>query len=440
MVGTMDTQSMEMEAAAKWLKANGGSNASAELEKVGYGSDQSKPATKELTIAIARALGHAFQSIHWEETRTISDAAASASDHRKLKTSLEGVVQVVIGALQTFTNMDPQTVVTLAKDISSKTTNGDVRLRALSLLYNAVSDATPEGCQLRYTLLIDLVQTAEKCGLVDLMFAPVFEPIDTFVAKWNLTGIQKKALYDCIATALQSAAESVVPSKTKSSSTATAKKQDYESRAFTFAVKALAVFDYASAAADAQAKERDQAAKVVMQAIGVDSRFRFDELLELDSVKALESAQPKLWQLLNIFVYKNLDDYVAFYQANTSFIESDLKLSNDLCMTKMRLLTFSSMGMEKKELSYKEVAQALQVDEDDVEDWVIKATSAGLVDAKLDQLESRVVINRSTYRVFTQDQWQPLHERLTQWKQNIEELQAILAAKRASISVIPPRE
>ena len=55
----------------------------------------------------------------------------------------------------------------------------------------------------------------------------------------------------------------------------------------------------------------------------------------------------------------------------------------------------------------------------EVEDWVVKAISSGLVDARMDQLTSTVTVTRSVQREFSGSQWRLLKERLDAWAGNI---------------------
>jgi len=61
----------------------------------------------------------------------------------------------------------------------------------------------------------------------------------------------------------------------------------------------------------------------------------------------------------------------------------------------------------------------LQINENDVEVWVITAISENLIAAKMDQLKRIVLITRSLQRVFTKSQWKQLSESLNTWKSNV---------------------
>lgn len=69
-----------------------------------------------------------------------------------------------------------------------------------------------------------------------------------------------------------------------------------------------------------------------------------------------------------------------------------------------------------------------QCDKEEVEQWVVRAIGAKLLEAKLDQVRRVVVVTRSTHRIFGKQQWQDLKQRLTQWSENITSVRSTLPA------------
>ncbi|KAJ2489729.1 hypothetical protein GGI11_009246 [Coemansia sp. RSA 2049] len=103
----------------------------------------------------------------------------------------------------------------------------------------------------------------------------------------------------------------------------------------------------------------------------------------------------------------------------------DASKAND----KMRLLTVASLAAENlgRDVPFGTVAQAIEVDEDDVEMWIIDVIRSGLIQGKMNQVSRTVLPTRTTYRQFGADQWKALGERLDQWKQSLEQLQPVIA-------------
>ncbi|KAA8499515.1 Eukaryotic translation initiation factor 3 subunit M [Porphyridium purpureum] len=437
MVATRDVnpreelRAAEFAAACEWLCENGGDEAAALAKQAK--EHASSVGSKEKTLMLADALGAALRTIQIETAADAGEAGAAQKDAtatvaanaaavllgnsvaKQRKTSLEGVAQVAMSALNTYAQMDQEAVRKLSANVSARKEDGAIRLRINSLLYNAVSDETPEGAAVRYEILMNMVRSAKDCGRVPIM-RPVFLKVDGFMQKWNLDLAKRKALFEEIADALRShAANARKPVK-----------DEYQELALEFSTKALVAFDAEKASDTDQQTEQEKAASAVLGAIMLESRFRFDEWLEIEAVRKLESSHPHLWELLNIFVCKIIDDYIKFAEEHGDYLQNTLHLDHEYCLTKMRLLTFTSLGIQCQELSYGDVAKALRVEAAEVEDWIIQAISCGLVDAKLDQIQEKVIVNRATHRVFSKEQWQPLSARINAWKVNLDDLLDVL--------------
>ena len=132
----------------------------------------------------------------------------------------------------------------------------------------------------------------------------------------------------------------------------------------------------------------------------------------------------KLHGLLTIFQEGKLEDYNAFVKENggEAALLTPYGLSSDDCVRYMRILSLCSLAAEHEEIPYATVAQTLQLAEDDdtlVESWVIAAVSSGLLAAKMDQLQRKVMVERSVVRRFDMEQWKALQTRLNAWKKNV---------------------
>merc|ERR1712232_246706 len=94
--------------------------------------------------------------------------------------------------------------------------------------------------------------------------------------------------------------------------------------------------------------------------------------------------------------------------------------SEETCIRQMRILSLCSLSAEHEEIPYSVVAQTLQLaSEAEVESWVIAAVSSGLLSAKMDQLQQKVMVERCVVRRFDTEQWKLLQARLKAWKQNV---------------------
>ena len=98
---------------------------------------------------------------------------------------------------------------------------------------------------------------------------------------------------------------------------------------------------------------------------------------------------------------------------------SACELDEEDCTRNMCLLSLVSLAGEHEEIPYGAVASTLGIQEDEVEKWVIRAVSSGLMEAKMDQLRKVVLVERCAVRQFGAKEWQSLKVRLDKWKSNV---------------------
>ena len=155
-------------------------------------------------------------------------------------------------------------------------------------------------------------------------------------------------------------------------------------------------------------------------------------ILTLPAIQALEQKSAPLLALLKIFQEGKLEDYYSFIESSggVEILQQWEDISPENCVRYMRILSLCSLAAEHEEIPYEVVANTLQTALDDVERWVIAAVSSGLLSAKMDQLQSKVVVERCVVRKFDIDQWKAVQTRLHVWKQNVG---GVLEAYRQSL-------
>jgi translation initiation factor 3 subunit M len=144
-------------------------------------------------------------------------------------------------------------------------------------------------------------------------------------------------------------------------------------------------------------------------------------LLSLPAVQALKKSDAKLYGLLQVFQEGNLADYDAVLKTSggDAYLQS-LGLDAEDCKRNIRILSLCSLASEMEEIPYSILAETLQLQDGQVESWVIAAVSSGLLQAKMDQLEKKVMVERSVVRRFDMAQWKVLQSRLETWKKNLD--------------------
>lgn len=67
-------------------------------------------------------------------------------------------------------------------------------------------------------------------------------------------------------------------------------------------------------------------------------------------------------------------------------------------------------------VSYLKVATKLSVTEEQVEEWIVKGVSIGVIQARLDQVNREVNVLHRVHRHFGQDQWIELQQAISKWR------------------------
>jgi len=129
--------------------------------------------------------------------------------------------------------------------------------------------------------------------------------------------------------------------------------------------------------------------------------------------------QSNAFQLLNIFANEDVKAYDSFFQEKKAFIK-EFGLSHEELLRKIRILTLSSLGGSGETVSYETLRGALQVkDNDEVEIIIIDAVRAGRLDAKIDQENQQVFIERVSPRAFAQQTWKQLSTNVQKWTDDV---------------------
>ncbi|XP_074597880.1 eukaryotic translation initiation factor 3 subunit m [Brevipalpus obovatus] len=169
---------------------------------------------------------------------------------------------------------------------------------------------------------------------------------------------------------------------------------------------------------------RSDASRCIVTSLADPNSFLMDHLLVLKPVKYLEGQQ--IHDLLTIFVSEKLSGYLSYYNKNKNFIE-ELGLSHEQNMQKMRLLTFMQMAESKKELTFQNIQDELQLKPETVEGFLIDVLKTKLVKAKVDQVGKKVLVTSTMHRTFGKQQWQQLRDTLSQWQVNLANVHGAIA-------------
>ncbi|KAI9144303.1 hypothetical protein BKA69DRAFT_1056803 [Paraphysoderma sedebokerense] len=292
----------------------------------------------------------------------------------------------------------------VVKGISESTSErGNLKLRLLSTIYNTLSVSSP----LRYEVFKTLVQVATKHNNLSVI-TPQIPSISSYITQWQSTPSQARELYSLMSASLKS--------------------QGFTREAYNVYLLHLATFEKES---NVDAKAKDAVNEAIVLGLNEDGLFDFDELFQLKAVQAFNNE--KMVQLLKIFVLDNLTAYKKFIKDNSALEKSGLNLA--ILLRKITLLTLASIATEyvnsESPMTYETISKSLECPESEIEIWIIDGIKYGLLSGKLNQIEKKFVVTRTTHRTFTKTEWSHLSARLHSWKSNLQEIAQVIKNAKA---------
>jgi translation initiation factor 3 subunit M len=285
-----------------------------------------------------------------------------------------------------------------------KENNVAQRLKVLVILYNLMENEVA----IRFALFCKLLRYATATKQFDLM-VPHLKHIAGWLVEWRADLNQEREIYHLLYELMAQEGKS--------------------KEAHTHLLKYLGTFE------NAPTSELDSvkalACKALVEVVCLPDVYTLEDYLDMKTSKHLKNdgEYGSLWTLCTIFSSGSLAEFDAFVKANSGFF-SKFSISQEDCLRKIRMLSVCSVGEGNQEVPYSTIATALGMDESEVERWVIKCISAKLIDAKMDQLNRKVIFTRVSQRLFTREQWQGLKEKLEAWKTNVKGLLQVVAKAR----------
>lgn len=106
------------------------------------------------------------------------------------------------------------------------------------------------------------------------------------------------------------------------------------------------------------------------------------------------------------------------------------KLSREDVIKKMQYVLICSLKLDNSNFKYEDLANLLNIAQDDVEEWAIEAIANGIIDAKIDQMNSTIVIKSHKLRELNKEEWIAIKGKLALWKEKFQRMQQVLKASQ----------
>ncbi|KAK9766939.1 hypothetical protein K7432_003611 [Basidiobolus ranarum] len=320
-----------------------------------------------------------------------SDLLLSIED-QEIELAFNHLLAVLIGGQSTTSESLLQQLVDALVKAEGK---ANIRLQILSNFFNVLPVSSP----LRYNIFVAVINVASQNNRMEAVSTQL-KSIKSWLQEWNSSKEQTRELYRLLSEKLNAA--------------------QYYKQSYEFTLKYLTSFE-------SEAEEgKEFAKKAIAEVIKMPGVFQFEDLAKLPSVQLLKDET--IFSLLSIFLSGNLKEYRKFISENAQ-LSQELGFNEEDNVSKIRMLTLASLGSEHlgKELSYSAVCEALEIDAEEVEFWVIDVVRAGLIEAKLNQLNETVTISRSTRRIFSTNDWKELSTKMKGWKQSLSDILKVIS-------------
>ncbi|KAJ0237257.1 Eukaryotic translation initiation factor 3 subunit M [Hirschfeldia incana] len=348
---------------------------------------------------ISRLCREAEESIvagKWLELASLMVTSAELVSSKMSEKDLECTYTIICSLVKNANSADD--VLEMVKAISSKVVQqpsdkASLRLKILFNLYNLLDHPSA-----RFQVYMKALNLAVE-GKVTEYIVPSFKKIDNFLKEWNVDTKDQRELFLAIANVLR-------------------ENKSLVNESLKFLTKYLATFSNEDGKVLEEAKE--EAVRAVIEFVKASTIFQCD-LLDLPAVAQLEkdTKYAPVYQLLKIFLTQRLNAYTEFRAANSECLQSYGLVDED-CVTKMRLLSLVDLASDQSgKIPYTSIKDTLQVKEEEVELWIVKAITAKLIDCKMDQMNQVVIVSRCSEREFGSKQWQSLRTKLASWRDNI---------------------
>jgi len=293
----------------------------------------------------------------------------------------------------------------LANALTDASVEGHVaiRMKILGNLFNNLAPTSPA----RYDAYTALLKLASDSGNVSIV-AGTFSKIDSWVSEWQIPVEQQRTLYETLHNITSQSKHSKLSSN--------------------FLTKLLECCDGEDA--ESIKASNTHAKKLIAVSLADQELFDMEAIISLKAVQRLKSE--KCFELFSVFQQADLKAYQQWVGANASVV-TELGLDTEDLLRKVRLLRLALVCAENAVVNYSTVADALAVEEDDVEMWIIDVIGAGLVEAKVDQMNSKILVSRSNATKFGQEDWEDLKSRLATWQKNLAACKRVMTTVKLQI-------
>eukprot|EP00041_Stephanoeca_diplocostata_P015211 m.288610 g.288610 ORF g.288610 m.288610 type:complete len:408 (-) comp19965_c0_seq1:128-1351(-) len=277
----------------------------------------------------------------------------------------------------------------------------EARMKALGNLFNTVDLASPS----RFDVYMALLSLVKQTGNLSAVRAS-FSKLDTWVDDWQISTAQVRELFKKLYEITQKVGDN---------------KQSCE-----FLRKLLASFEGETPEALTAVKGElyPHVKSLVASTLADPEQFSVKNVTRLKAVQLFND--DNALALLSVFQSGDIPAFKSFVDTNKNIL-AELKLDPAELLRKTQLKSLTGLCAKSDVVDFKAISSALEIAEEDVEMWVIDSIRVGLIEAKVDQVNSRINVTQSHTDSFGDNKdWAALKDRLAAWQKNLSQCQRVL--------------
>ena len=154
--------------------------------------------------------------------------------------------------------------------------------------------------------------------------------------------------------------------------------------------------------------------------ISLLNRLVFDESIHCQEQTVLEGLKEKESNLARLLTIVNSGDLNGLEELiQSSSVISTYQLNEEVIREHCRILALAKLCSSRQQMSYEEIAKALNIAPSEVEKCIVDAIKANLVEGKMDQIKKEFVVTR-THCIVVDGEWKNMLEKVGQWKENVQ--------------------
>ena len=147
---------------------------------------------------------------------------------------------------------------------------------------------------------------------------------------------------------------------------------------------------------------------MIFSALGSSNTLRLEEVLLFDAIKELKTSSKEVFELLELVIQADMKKFSNDLKKYKQLLEKN-NIEESEMLEKKQYLTLCSLDLAAKNtFTFQEFASMLNLNQDEVDEWVINAVTGDIIDAKLDQIQETIQINSHKLAKISEEEWKAL--------------------------------